>query len=485
MILSIILLQFLPEAFAQETPDEGTLGEKAVTLPTEEVVVVGTRTERQIQSLSGTVSVITSSEIEATQPVALDQLLKTVPGMDVQGAGEYGDKVTLNMRGLQGRYGAQRTLILIDGRPANDEYLGDFDFRFVPIEAVEHIEISKGPASALYGGLAFGGVINVVTKDPRKEKENTVKGSLGSYNSRRSEAVVSTGAETLGALLTGHLFATDGYLKNSDGSNRDWEGGQFFAKIVNRLGEESLLTFSTGAGYGTGDEEEFKFHQVSDFQYLLFETPSSKDSRSKLQLRLYRNSTFREYGRPVGDARYQQYTAGAQTQWTYNLSEVNTLTCGLEAKSQAANVGELAGRVKEEITESACYVQEEIGAGIFKFALGARVDTNEEFGTEICPRAGVTCEPVKKTVLRLAGGKAFRPPAISDLFMPPTTYWGMIFEGNPDLKPEKLYSAEVGLSQETQLVGKKYTTMWLSITPETRTSGTICWSVHHRLHSSL
>jgi len=448
MTLFLILFQFVANTSAQEK-DESVQGGKTDIMPTEEVLVPGPPRE-------STVSVITSTDIETAQPVALDQLLKTVPGIDVQGAGEYGDKVTLNIRGLQGRYGAQRTLVLIDGRPVNEEYLGDFDFRFVPVEAIERVEISKGPASALYGGLAFGGVINIVTKDPRKEKEQNVKSSLGSYNSRRSEAVVSTGAETLPTLLTGHLFATDGYIKNSDGSNRDWEDGQFFAKVVKGVGQESLLTFSTGAGYGTGDEEDFKFHQVSNFQHLLFETPSGKGSKSKLQLRLYRNSTFRELGRDlVGDGRYQQYTAGAQTQWTYNLNKANTLTCGLEAKSQAANVREVARQVKEEITESACYVQEEIAAGIFKFALGVRADTNEEFGTEVSPRVGATCEPMEKTVLRLSCGKAFRPPAISDLFMPPTPYMGMTFECNPDLKPETLYSAEVGLRQETQLAGKK------------------------------
>jgi outer membrane receptor protein involved in Fe transport len=55
----------------------------------------------------------------------------------------------------------------------------------------------------------------------------------------------------------------------------------------------------------------------------------------------------------------------------------------------------------------------------------------------------------------MCGGKAFRPPAISDLFMPPTTYMGMIFEGNPDLEPETLLSGEFGLRQNINVAGKR------------------------------
>jgi outer membrane cobalamin receptor len=449
---------FTGRAWAQEEEqkkEQQDEPKKLVTLTLDEHIVVGTRGERKLQSLSDTVSVISARDIEIAHAVTVDELLVNIPGISVQGTGLYGDKVTLNIRGLQGRYGAQRVLVLIDGRPANEEYLGDFDFRFVPVEAIERIEVIKGPASALYGGLAIGGVINIVTKDPRKGKGGKLSASLGSHNSRRYTATVFSEVVSLASLFTGSWHGTDGYIKNSDGSNRDWESGRFFSKTVYGLGERSVLTFATGTAYGTGHEEDFKLHEVSDFQYLIFETPLGEGEKKKLELRAYRNGTYRELSWSFGsDGRYHQYTAGAQAQYTHVLSDFNTLTSGFEVKTQRANVGELAGHVEEQITESSLYVQEEIALGKFKLMLGLRADKNEEFGSQVSPRAGITYEPVENTILRIAGGKAFRPPTISDLYMPPTTFMGMIFEGNPDLDPETLWSCEVGLRQKLKVAKK-------------------------------
>jgi outer membrane receptor for ferrienterochelin and colicins len=428
---------------------------KLVSLSLEEYVVVGTRGERKLLSLSDTISVISSPDVEAANAVSVDELLGSIPGINIQGTGEFGDKVTLNLRGLQGRWGAQRVLVLIDGRPANEEYLGDFDFRFVPVEAIERIEVTKGPASALYGGLAIGGVINIVTKDPRKGSGGKLSAALGNHNSRRYTTTFTSVNGPIAGLLTMNIYGTDGYLKNSDGSNRDWESGRLYSKTHYKVGKRSLLTFASGTSYGTAHEEDFKRYDVNDFQYLTLETLLDEGRDRKLDLRMYRNGTFSELAWKFGfDGRYHQYTAGAQAQYTHNFSEFNTLTSGFELKTQRANVGEVAGHIVEQITESSLYAQQEFTLGKLKLTLGARLDNNEEFGSQVSPRLGVTYEPVKDTILRMAGGKAFRPPTISDLYMPPTTFMGMIFEGNPDLDPETLWSGELGLRQKMKIANK-------------------------------
>jgi len=428
--------------------------EKLLNLTLDELVVVGTRDEQKLESLSGTASVIPARDVEAAYAVSAEELIDTVPGVSVQGSGQYGDKIILSMRGLQGLYGAQRVLVLVDGRPANEEYLGDFDFRMVPVEAIERVEISKGPASALYGGLAIGGVINIVTKDPLKEKKGTFTASLGSHNTRNYTATFSSGGKSLAALVTGGGFATDGYLKNSDLTNRDWESGRFFSKIVKKLANGSEMAFSAGTTYGTSHEEDFKLNQVKEFQYLRLK--KSFSDRQKLIVRIFRNGNYNEYAWKFGmDARYHQYTAGAQAQFEHKFAEKNTLTAGVEGKTQKANVGELTGHIEEQITESAVYAQEKLGAGKFEFTIGARIDNNDEFGSQVSPRAGITFKPADGTVLRMAGGKAYRPPTISDLYLPPTTFMGMIFKGNPDLEPETLWSGELGVRKKLKVAGKQ------------------------------
>ncbi len=429
---------------------------EAVRLTLDDYVVVGTRSERKLRSLFGTVGVLSSNDIEAAHAVTVDQLLETVPGIDIQGAGLLGDKVTLNIRGLQGRYGAQRVLVLIDGRPANEEYLGDFDFRFVPLEAVERVEISKGPASALYGGLAIGGVINIVTKDPRKKKGGEVSASYGSHDSRRATAMVSTGGKSLAALFTGSHFFTDGYIDNTNGSDRDWESSRGFAKMLAQVGKDTWLTVSTGSSYGLGQEENFRLHQVNDFEYFRLESNLGGHEENRLDVRVFRSGTYQERAWFFGvDSRYHQYTAGAQVQYDHQLAEGHTLTSGAEAKTQRANVGEFAGHVEEQITETAFYLQDEIKAGRTRVTLGVRLDNNEEFGSEVSPRAGITYEVTKDTLLRAAGGKAFIPPNISDLYLPPTPFGPDVFAGNSDLDPETLWSGEIGVRHKAKIAKKE------------------------------
>ena len=130
------------------------------------------------------------------------------------------------------------------------------------------------------------------------------------------------------------------------------------------------------------------------------------------------------------------------------------MTSGAEAKTQRANVGEFAGHVEEQITETAFYLQDEIKAGKAKVTLGVRLDNNEEFGSEVSPRAGITYEATENTVLRAAGGKAFIPPNISDLYLPPTPFGPEVFAGNSDLEPELLWSAEIGVRHKTKIAKK-------------------------------
>jgi len=74
---------------------------------------------------------------------------------------------TPNIR-VRGFKGDQYTLVLIDGQPLNDAYTGGVEWGMLPVEDIERIEVIRGAGSALYGGNAMGGVINIITKIPEK-----------------------------------------------------------------------------------------------------------------------------------------------------------------------------------------------------------------------------------------------------------------------------------------------------------------------------
>ncbi|CEE55626.1 Ferric enterobactin receptor [Xanthomonas citri pv. citri] len=121
-------------------------------------------------------SVITAEYIERRPPVNdLSQLLRSMPGVNLTGnsaSGQYGNNRQINLRGM----GPENTLILVDGKPVGSrdavrmgrsgERNTRGDTNWVPADAVERIEVLRGPAAARYGSGASGGVVNIITKRP-------------------------------------------------------------------------------------------------------------------------------------------------------------------------------------------------------------------------------------------------------------------------------------------------------------------------------
>ncbi|WGK60834.1 TonB-dependent receptor plug domain-containing protein [Halopseudomonas sp. SMJS2] len=125
-------------------------------------VVTATSTERSLQDAPATITVISREEL-ASRPVQdLEDALRGAPGLQFTGIG-------LGRRGVSIRgMGAEQTLILVNGQRINTAASAiahaDFDLGWVPVEAIERIEVVRGPMSALYGSEALGGVVNVITR---------------------------------------------------------------------------------------------------------------------------------------------------------------------------------------------------------------------------------------------------------------------------------------------------------------------------------
>lgn len=132
-------------------------------------------------------SVITAEDIERRPPANdLSELIRTMPGVNLTGnssSGQYGNNRQIDLRGM----GPENTLVLIDGKPVGSrdsirmgrsgERNTRGDTNWVPAEAVERIEVLRGPAAARYGSGASGGVVNIITKRPTGD----LTGSLSQY----------------------------------------------------------------------------------------------------------------------------------------------------------------------------------------------------------------------------------------------------------------------------------------------------------------
>jgi iron complex outermembrane recepter protein len=182
----------------------------------ETVVVTATRTEKNLESAPGSVSVITKQDIAKRNIITVDDALNTTAGVyTTRGKGMMDRMSAITLRGIPGQ---SRTLILLDGITMNSPYAGTFLSVGVAPGSLERIEVVKGPASSLYGGYAMGGVVSMITRMPEK-REFTLQSGYGSSlegsgpeNTRRVAASYGDViANKLLIFIHNDYMATDGY----------------------------------------------------------------------------------------------------------------------------------------------------------------------------------------------------------------------------------------------------------------------------------
>jgi iron complex outermembrane recepter protein len=182
----------------------------------ETVVVTATRTEKNLESAPGSVSVITKEDIAKRNIITVDDALNTTAGVyTTRGKGMMDRMSAITLRGIPGQ---SRTLILLDGITMNSPYAGTFLSVGVAPGSLERIEVAKGPASSLYGGYAMGGVVNMITRMPEK-REFTLQSGYGSSlegsgpeNTRRVAASYGDViANKFRFFIHNDYLATDGY----------------------------------------------------------------------------------------------------------------------------------------------------------------------------------------------------------------------------------------------------------------------------------
>ena len=132
----------------------------------DQVVVVANKEERSIREIAANVTVLSRADLSNEMATSLSDVFRYVPGVDYEAAGARFGTEGINIRGI----GGNRVAILVDGVPLTDQFdTGSFSNAtrdFIDAGLVQSIEVLHGPASALYGSSAIGGVVAVRTPDP-------------------------------------------------------------------------------------------------------------------------------------------------------------------------------------------------------------------------------------------------------------------------------------------------------------------------------
>ncbi|MCO7233226.1 MULTISPECIES: TonB-dependent receptor domain-containing protein [unclassified Cobetia] len=134
----------------------------------EDIVVTASGHDQMVKDAPASMSVITRESLEGRHYSDLTDALRGLPGVTVSSGGYSKD---ISIRGMPGEY----TLILVDGRPIDSRDTrpsgsGGFEQDWLPsLEAIERIEVVRGPMSTRYGSDAIGGVINIITRKTQEE----------------------------------------------------------------------------------------------------------------------------------------------------------------------------------------------------------------------------------------------------------------------------------------------------------------------------
>jgi iron complex outermembrane recepter protein len=191
----------------------------AETLPP--IVVTATRTESRLLEVPAPITVVSPAEIETAAPPDLADLLRSRAGIEVRDLFGDGSSAVLDLRGF-GSAAGSNTLVLIDGRPiSNSSDIGDPDLRALSLFDLERVEIVQGSAGVLYGNMAVGGVVNLVSRRPIG-REAAIDVGIGSWEGRQ---VAGRLADRLDSGIT--LSASAGHREADnyrDHNRTRWDG---------------------------------------------------------------------------------------------------------------------------------------------------------------------------------------------------------------------------------------------------------------------
>ncbi|HUW49439.1 MAG TPA: TonB-dependent receptor [Sulfuricella sp.] len=478
---------FTVQSDGEKKSEAAAAARKSALLP--EVVVTATKTEREITDVPASVSVIDARDIARQQPRKTEELLKQVEGVDVNASPATGGAGMIILRGVGGSFAGQTTQVLVDGM-ATDSVVSAINGRgglnFLAAQDIERIEVVRGPASALYGPSAVGGVINVLPKRWSGPAGAEVVANAGSHNSQTLGAAMGTANDTVDFRLSVSDFRTDGYIAqpnpDSGGSKdlaaRDWTDSKagFQAGIHPSANQEltvSALSYRTNSAQLGGHPND-RLNNDGETMTLGYRHELNDRATFKVFYRKSRVKALGLYDDEVYNGNMGSLILAStnervsdsdslEGQADLRLSSNNLLTLGLShdtGEHKATNTDVLANTTRVDITKSEMtgfFVQDEHRfSDAWTLIAGGRFDRISLFGdsrngvprykdsteTVFNPRAGLRYHLSPATSFYASAGTAYVPALNYLKFISGGTWLE-----NPDLKPESSTSYEIGLNQ--------------------------------------
>lgn len=472
------------------------------TLLSDEVVVTASRREQPALSVPVSVSVLSTEDLARRNTVVLDEALRTVSGVNILGN-------QINVRGSSGfAYNTgSRVLLMLDGMPLLTPDTDGVPLEALPTSEIKQIEVLKGPGSALYGGGALGGVVNVITRDlPEVRSTTEIRSFAGVWDPVRhqvwrkgwkhgDEYRPFWGVSASHAMRTSPSFAWWSSLSfRRDAGYTALSGRDVFHGFAKTAWQpSSSLRIETLLGIMARERDNFLFWESArnplsagrvsfgdapdpnaspngapdDFIRQISFLPVIRHFVSASFYHELRLRAFATFIQPIDDttgdykdvqegglgARY-----GGEWQATWLPSPERRLTVGLSRDALTTKSSFFITNDGDEIggqPELAVFLHaEQQLADNWQLVGGARFDhyriDAEDTESRLSPKVSIAYTGIANNTLRIAVGDGFRVPSFAERFTDNRDYLPII--RNLELRPEISRSFEIGWRGVTERI---------------------------------
>ena len=447
ILISVIIGGFSTSLLAQNAKTLDTL------IVSKDVVVSSSRIPQTAAGSGRNITIIPASTIQSLPVHTVDEVLRYLPGVEVQSRGAFGTQSDFSIRGST----FSQVLVLVDGMRLNDPLTAHFNSN-IPVapSEIERIEVLHGPAAAQYGADAVGGVINIITRafaqrESGQQTNANAKVGYGQYHLKMGRA---------------------GFYHHGD-NYRIGGGGMWYQTPGQKLGPQNKDRFnvrnaSVSGGYKLGNGWDLAARTAfddRDFNAKFFYTASPYDQSTERttdwwnQLRLtqtFKNGMTTLEGsfkhnidhyvfNPAFSANhhitnfldlqlYQYRTLSKKWEWTYGVQASNRFIHsndrGRHTDWHYAGFSMVQWHPTQPLTLTG----------------SLRLDHDDNYGTELMPQMSMAFH-TGKWVLRASGGRSIRAADYTERYIS-TNLQGPLSEGrnlgNPWLQAERSWSGEAG-----------------------------------------
>lgn len=437
----------------------------AQTNPTmRDVVVTASRVETPITDVTADVTTIDRETLDRAGQTSLREVLGQQPGVQWFGSGSYRSSTGIYLRGAS----PSQSIVLVDGIRIGSATQGTAAIENIPLDRIDHIEILRGAASALYGPDAVGGVIQIFTKNPTQDLQASVTVGAGSNGQLKSAAALSatTGIFSYGLGVTQEKAtgistninpASSGFNADADGFNSlSWD-----AKLIARLNTDQTVTLSTiqsqtsyqfdaipspnPLGLTKASSDAWSKPVLNDVA-LKWDAKWTSDWTSTVSLGTADDQSVTEYfrlsdGAFGGSTKFN--THRNQVSWQNSLHIGNdVLTAILDARNESVDSSTAYKVSQRDI--SGTMLSYAWNRPVWNVLAVLREDENSQFGSFVdwALSGGYKVAEGLRTVASL--GTSYQAPTFNQLYYPSTPS----FAGNPALTPQRNRASELGLKYD-------------------------------------